>query len=197
MIGIEGVNGLVGRAKEFFKAEFARAAAEAAGVGQAEEFESGVVDQLQSVVAVEGEQRSMHDFEDAGEQGRGLKRAHSLFLEQVGESIDLRGQFADSIGRESTAGAEGVVAFAQGRDNVGKRLQRADKSLNECGGSKREIQEQTAAKKQRGRKADVAFVEAVGGESQCRERKHEAMEPRPVHDRAPPPARLRAKIHGG
>jgi len=62
------MNGLVGCTEEFLKAEFARAAAKAAGVGQAEQFETGVVYQLQSVVAVEGEQRGMHDFENAREQ---------------------------------------------------------------------------------------------------------------------------------
>ncbi len=94
------MNGLVGRGEQIFQAQFARGAAEAAGMGQAQQLDAGVVDQLQQVVAVKGKQRRVHDFKNARQQGRGFQRAHALLLQQVGERVDLRGQFAERIVRE-------------------------------------------------------------------------------------------------
>jgi hypothetical protein len=56
-----------------------------------------------SVVAVKGEEGRMHDFENAGQQGRGFERAHALLLQQVGEGVDLPGQFADASWRRLRA----------------------------------------------------------------------------------------------
>ena len=100
-------------------------------MGQAEQLDPGVVDQLQRVFAVEGKQRRMHDFKNAGQQGCGLERTDALLLQQVGESIDLGGQFAKRVLRAGPARAEGVIALAQRRHHVGERLQRADHALNQ------------------------------------------------------------------
>ncbi len=94
-------------------------------MGDAQKLRSGVVDKLQHVFAVEGEQRRMHHLENARQQSCGFERAHALFLQQVGEGIDLRRQFAESIRVFRAARAKRVVAFAQRRDHVGERLQRA------------------------------------------------------------------------
>jgi hypothetical protein len=87
-----------GRARQaVFQAQFARAAAEAAGMGQAQQLDAGVVDQLEQVFAVEGKQRRVHHFEDAGQQRRGLERTHALLLQQIGERVDLGGQLAERV----------------------------------------------------------------------------------------------------
>ena len=95
-------------------------------------------------LAVEGEQGRVHDLENAGQQGRGFKRTYALFLQQVGESIDFSGQFAQRIGRAGAARAKGVVSLAQRRHDVGKRLQRTDHAFNQRGGDQRKIKQQTA-----------------------------------------------------
>jgi hypothetical protein len=85
------VNALVGRGKQVFETQFARGVSKAAGVGQAKQFDAGVVDQLQQIFAIEGKQRRVHHFENAGQQRRGLKRTHALLLQQVGERVHLGG----------------------------------------------------------------------------------------------------------
>ena len=75
----------------------------------------------------------MHHLKDARQQRRCLKRAHALLLQQIGERVDLRGQFAECIARAGAARAKGVVAFAQRRNHVGERLQRADKAVYKGG----------------------------------------------------------------
>ena len=89
-LGAERVNGLVGGGEQIFKAQFARGAAKAAGVRQAEQAEARIVHQLQQPVAVKGEQRRVHDLKDARQQSRCLQRAHALFLQEIGQGIDLR-----------------------------------------------------------------------------------------------------------
>ena len=51
-------------------------------------------------------------------------------LQQIGEGVDLGGQFAEGVAGACSAGAKGVVAFAQGGDDVGERLQGADQALD-------------------------------------------------------------------
>ena len=92
----------------------------------------------------------MHHLEDAREKGRGLKRAHALLLEQVSKRIDLAGEFAKRIVHAGSAGAEGVITFAQGRDDVGERLERANHGFDERRGDKGDVQKQTAEEKNGG-----------------------------------------------
>ncbi len=195
LIGVERVNGLIGRAKQVFQAEFARAAAEAAGMGQAQQLEPGVVHQLQRVFAVKGKQGRVHHFQDAGQQGGGLKGAHALFLQQVGECVHLRGQLAERVMGAGSAGAEGVVALAQRRDHVGERLQRPDQALNQSGGRQHQIQEQAGDQQQRWRQTDGTPIENKGGQDQRGQRQEQAMEPRPADSRAPTPALLLVRFH--
>ena len=83
------MNALVGRCQQIFQTQLMRTAAKAARIGHTQQPHPGVVDQLQQVVAVEGKQRRVHYFQDAGQQSGSLKRAHSLPLQQVGEGVDL------------------------------------------------------------------------------------------------------------
>jgi len=65
---------------------------DAAGIGPFRHFDACVIHQAQTIVAVEGEEWSMHHLENAGEQGCSLQRTHALPLQQVGKSIDLSGE---------------------------------------------------------------------------------------------------------
>ena len=112
-LAAEGVDGLVGGCEQTIEAEFAGRMAETSRIGALQKLGSGGVHKLQHVVAIKGEQGGDHHLEDAGQQRRGFKRAHALFLQQVGKGVDFAGQFAQGIGRAGAAGAEGIVAFAQ------------------------------------------------------------------------------------
>ena len=46
-----------------------------------EQLETGTVNQLQAVLAIEGEQRRVHHLQNACQQRSGLKRAHALLLQ--------------------------------------------------------------------------------------------------------------------
>ncbi len=85
---------------------------------------------MEKIFAVERKQRRVHDFEDAGEEGRGFERAYALLLQQVGEGIDFTGELAEGIARGSSAGAKRVIALAQRRNDVGEGLERAHQAFN-------------------------------------------------------------------
>ena len=128
-LGAKGVNALIGGGQKIVEPQFARRCARSiARRGRPSSLRPGVVHQLQKVFAVKGEERRVHDFENARQQGCSFERAHALFLQQVGQGVDLPSQFAKGIAGIGAAGAKRVVAFAQRRDNVGERLQRADQA---------------------------------------------------------------------
>ena len=106
------MNALVGRGKQFFQTQFTRGAAKAAGVRQPKQLDACVIHKLQQVFSIEGKQRRVHHFENARQQCRSLKRAHALFLQQIGKRVHLRCQFAECVVRAGSAGTEGVVALA-------------------------------------------------------------------------------------
>ena len=110
----EGMDALVGRSEQIFEAEFAGGSSKAAGMRYAEQLHSGIVDELQYVIAVKGEDGRVHDLENARQQGGGFERTHALLLQQVGERVDFGGEFAERVRRGGAAGAKRVVALAQG-----------------------------------------------------------------------------------
>ena len=97
----------------------------------------------------------MHHLKDARQQRGGLKRAHALLLQQVGQRVDFGGQFAQRIRRAGSARAKGVVALAQRRDNVGQRLQRADQAVDQRGGDERKVNQQAGSEQKGGGEADA------------------------------------------
>jgi hypothetical protein len=99
--------------EQLFEVELTGGTTEAAGMGQAEQFEAGVIDQLKQVFAVEGKEGRVHDLENAAKKSCGFKRANALFLEEIGQRIDLGGEFADGVARGGSASAKGIVALAQ------------------------------------------------------------------------------------
>ena len=117
----------------------ARCGQSIAPAGRPKQLRTGIVHQLQKVFAIEGEERCVHDFENAREQRGGFKRAHALFLQKIGESVDLRCQFPERVRRVRAACAEGVVSFAQRRHDVGECLQRAHQAFDKRGSDEHEI----------------------------------------------------------
>jgi hypothetical protein len=153
------VDALVGRGKQIFEAQFARCVAKTAGIGQGQQLDAGVVDQLEQIFAVEGKQRRVHHLKDARQQRGGLKRTHALLLQQIGERVHLGCQFAERVRGAGSAGAEGVVALAQRRDDIGERLQGADHGFNQRGGYQEQIKQQAAEEQDRGREGDSLLVD--------------------------------------
>ena len=180
----KGVDALVRRGKQIFEAECAGGVAEAAGMGETQQLDPGVVDQLEKIFAVEGKERRVHDLKDAGQQSRGFKRAHALLLQQIGQCVDLRGQFRKRVLRAGAAGAERVIAFAQGGDDIGERLQRANDPFNERRSHQQEVKQQAACEQQRRRESDCPLVEKNRGEDERGQHQQQAVDPRPADSRA-------------
>ena len=141
----EGTNGLIRRGQQIVEAQVTRKMAKASRGGAIEEFEAGVVDELQAVFAIEGEERRVHYLQDARQQRGSLKRAHALLLQEIGKRVDLAGKFAEGIAGGGAARAKGVVAFAQRRNHVGERLQGANEAVYKAGSDKGEVNEKAKA----------------------------------------------------
>src|SRR4051812_6702399 len=124
------MDGLVSRCEQCIEAKFTRAMSKTSRQRTPEKLRRGVVDKLQRVVPIERKERCVHDLKNARKKSRGLKRADTLPLKEVGQRIDLAGQFSNRIRRTSATSAKRVVAFAKRRDYVGKSLQRPHQSLN-------------------------------------------------------------------
>ena len=91
------MNALVGRGQQLLQAEFARTLVVAASLGPAQQLDAGVARQLQPVMTVKSKQRRVHHFENASQKSRGLERTDALLLQQIGERVDLGGQFAQRV----------------------------------------------------------------------------------------------------
>src|ERR1700735_2074246 len=79
----------------------------------------------------------------SGEARSCFERAHALALEQIGERIDFGRELSQRIVCARAARAKRIVAFAQRRDHVGKRLQGADQALDHGGCDKQQVDHQT------------------------------------------------------
>ena len=120
-----------GVAEEHFELEFFGGSAEIAGGVEFEEPLGGGIDEAQASGLIEGKNGRVEFGDDAAEEGGGLKRAETLGLVHVGEGIDFDGEVAEGVVDSGSAGAEGVVLFAQRSDYVGEGLERADDLIHE------------------------------------------------------------------
>ena len=87
---------------------------------------TGAIDELQSLLAVESEDRDVDFSHDGAQERRGFHRAESLFAQCLAQVVHFQHHFAERVARERTPPANRVVTFANGGKNVGKRLQRTD-----------------------------------------------------------------------
>ena len=92
---------------------------------------AGRVDQPQPVLAVEGEHGDVDLRHHLGQQRGGLGLAGALARQGVGQAVDLQQRLAEGVARLQLrpAAADGVVALAQRRQQVGDGLQRAHHPL--------------------------------------------------------------------
>ena len=111
----------------------ANSSSEVAGSVDFEEALGGRIDETKVSGLIESEDGRVELGDDPAEERGGLERAEALRLMHVGECVDFDGEIAEGIIAAGSAGAKGVVLFAQGGDNVGERLQRANDLIHEGG----------------------------------------------------------------
>jgi hypothetical protein len=91
----EEMDALVLRVQEFFKSQLRGRVSETARMRPVEHPCARGIHQLKHVLPVKGKERRVHDLEDAPQQRGCLERADALPLQQVGERIDLTGEFSE------------------------------------------------------------------------------------------------------
>ena len=85
-----------------------------------------MVGEAELAVGVEGEDRDVDFLHHGAEEGGGLEGVEALVLEGAAEGVDLPHHVAEGVVALGAAGADGEVALAQGGEEVGHGLERAD-----------------------------------------------------------------------
>ena len=84
----------------------------------------GAVDQPELPMVVEGEHRHVHLVDDAVEEGGGLDRPQPLRAQDLADGVDLVDDLGEGVRLPRRAGAQREVPLAQGREEIGQRLER-------------------------------------------------------------------------
>ena len=162
--------GFAGLVEEAGEVEVGDGFAEVARGEEREDALGGGIEEAEAGVLIEGEDGGVHFGDDAAEEGDGFERADALGLEGVGEGVDFEGKLADGVVAIGAACAEGVVLFAEGGDDVGEGLDRADGFFNEGGEDEEEDEKQDAQGGEHGSGGDVKQGEDGGREAEENER---------------------------
>ena len=106
--------------------EIAGAAAEEFVDRLAEQIFAGAIDQAEAAIGIEGENGDVDLGHDGAKKGGGFKGAEPLHAQSFAELIDLEQDLAEGIVGPRAAGANRVIAFAEGGEQVAHGLERPD-----------------------------------------------------------------------
>jgi hypothetical protein len=87
---------------------------------------AGAVDEAERFAGVEGEDGDVDLLHHGAEERGGLEGAEALVLEHAAEHVDFPQDVAEGLIAAGAAGAHGEIALAEGGEEVGHGLQRAD-----------------------------------------------------------------------
>ncbi len=90
---------------------------------------TGAIDQPQLVIVVEREDGQVNLLHHGPQQGIGFQGSQALLPEDFAERIDFSHHFSHGIVASRSAGAQGEVFFAQGRQEIRKCLQRKNNAM--------------------------------------------------------------------
>ena len=106
------------------QAEITRPAAEQFVDRLAKQIFACAINQTEPSIGIEGEDRDFDLGHDRAEQRGCFEGAQPLHAQRLAELIDLEQDFAERVLGPRAAGADRVIAFAQGREQIAHRLER-------------------------------------------------------------------------
>ena len=115
------------------QSQIARAAPEQLVNRLAEQVFSSAIDEAQPAFWIESENRHVDLGHDGTEQGGGFEGAEPLDAQSFAQLIDLEQHFAERVVGPRAAGANRVIAFSQGGEQVAHRLERTDDMFARAG----------------------------------------------------------------
>jgi len=82
------------------------------------------INQTEASIRIEGEDRDFNPGHDRAEQRSCLEGSQPLHAQRLAELIDLEQDFAERVLGPRASGTDGVIALAQGREQVTHSLER-------------------------------------------------------------------------
>jgi hypothetical protein len=162
----DGFGGSLGDfAEEIGESQFPGGFAEVPGGLEAEDALGGGVEEAEARVLIEGKDGCIHFSDDATEQGDSFEGGDALGLESVGKGVDFEGELAEGVVAGGSTGAERVVLFAEGGDDVGEGLNGANGFFNEGGEDEQQDESEDGDGSEQRSGGDVKKGEQRGGEA--------------------------------
>src|SRR5438874_472349 len=113
-----------GLIQQSVKAKILSSAPEHSFLRHAHELLASAVHDTQALLRIEGEHRHVNLHQHFLQERNRLHRSQALALQSVGERVDLKNKFAESIVAAGATSPKREVLFAQSGDHVGEGLQR-------------------------------------------------------------------------